>query len=311
MTELPADGAVARVLWRGLVAAGRVTGPRPARSVAALAMRAGAARGDEGWTAGVHRVAGRDTGAAVVKPPPGWWTTRPLVRVRRLGLTWELDLRDNLERVLWCTGTYEPALLRYLAAELRAGDVVADIGAHIGVHSLTAAARLRALGGGRVLSFEPARDSADRLRAGAAANGLDHLVTLAETALGAGPGTARLVADAVYDEADAGVRSLHGTGQVVQEVPVTTFDAWADGAGLDRLDVVKLDVEGAELDVLRGMRATLTTLRPRVLVAEVKQRILDRAGVGADELRGFLADAGYIPSGTAFDANEVFTPQTR
>jgi hypothetical protein len=188
---LPADGPVSRALWRGLVAAGRVTGPRPARKVAALAMRA-AARTGEGWTPAVHRVASRDTGADLVKPPPGWWTASPLVRARRLGLTWELDLRDNLERVLWCTGTYEPALLSFLAAGLRAGDVVADIGAHIGVHSLTAAARLRALGGGRVLAFEPARDSADRLRAGAAANGLDGLVTVAETALGAGPGMAAL-----------------------------------------------------------------------------------------------------------------------
>jgi FkbM family methyltransferase len=308
---LPADGPVSRALWRGLVAAGRVTGPRPARKVAALAMRA-AARTGEGWTTGVHRVASRDTGADLVKPPPGWWTASPLVRARRLGLTWELDLRDNLERVLWCTGTYEPALLSFLAAGLRAGDVVADIGAHIGVHSLTAAARLRALGGGRVLAFEPARDSADRLRAGAAANGLDGLVTVAETALGAGPGVAALAADAVYDDADAGVRSLHGTGRVVQEVPVTTFDAWAEGAGLDRLDVVKLDVEGAELDVLRGMRATLTRLRPRVLVAEVKQRVLDRAGVDAGELRDVLAGAGYTPSGAAFDANEVFlTAQSR
>jgi hypothetical protein len=200
---LPADGPGTRALWRALIAVGRVTGPRPARKVAALAMRV-TARTGAGWTTGVHRVASRDTGADLVKPPPGWWTTGSLVRARRLGLAWELDLRDNLERVLWCTGTYEPALLRFLAAELRAGDVVADIGAHVGVHSLTAAARLRALGGGRVLSFEPARDSAARLRAGAAANGLDGLVSVTETALGAGPGVAALVADAGYDEADAG-----------------------------------------------------------------------------------------------------------
>jgi hypothetical protein len=56
------------------------------------------------------------------------------------------------------------------------------------------------------------------------------------------------------------------------------------------------------------MRATLTRLRPRVLVAEVKQRVLDRAGVDAGELRDVLAGAGYSPSGAAFDANEVFVP---
>jgi hypothetical protein len=46
-----------------------------------------------------------------------------------------------------CTppGTYEPALLRFLHDALRPGDVVLDVGAHIGVHALTAAARLREL----------------------------------------------------------------------------------------------------------------------------------------------------------------------
>jgi hypothetical protein len=55
--------------------------------------------------------------------------------VRRLGLRLELDLRDNLERTLYATGTYEPALLRFLHDELRPGDVVLDVGAHIGVHA--------------------------------------------------------------------------------------------------------------------------------------------------------------------------------
>jgi hypothetical protein len=49
-----------------------------------------------------------------------------------------------------------------------------------------------------------------------------------------------------------------------------------------------------------------------LLVAEVKKRVLDRAGVDAGELRDVRAGAGYTPSGAAFDANEVFlTAQSR
>jgi FkbM family methyltransferase len=62
------------------------------------------------------------------------------------------------------------------------------------------------------------------------------------------------------------VRSLHGTGPRVQEVTVTT---WAAAARIERLDLIKLDVEGAELEALRGMAGSLRRLRPRALVVEV------------------------------------------
>jgi FkbM family methyltransferase len=302
------EGRLARLGWRALAAAGRVVGPRVARGAAAVVLRARAGSAD-GWLAGVHRLAGRPApGApAPTRLPEGWWTASPLVRVRRLGLRVELDLRDNLQRVLYATGTYEPALLRFLEAELRPGDVMVDVGAHVGVHALHAAARLRRLGGGTVVAFEPARDSAAKLRAAAARNRVE--LTVVEAALGAAPGTAELRADPAYDPADAGVRSLHGRGGRVQAVTVTTFDAWAAEARLERLDLVKLDVEGSELEALRGMAGSLGRLRPRALVVEVKQRVLDRAGVDGDEIHLLLARLGYAATGQVLPvANQVYRP---
>jgi FkbM family methyltransferase len=283
-----------------------VVGPRVGRGLAALVLRA-RARTPAGWLEGVRRVATRPAPGvpALTRLPDGWWTVSPLVRVRRLGLRLDLDLRDNLQRALYATGTYEPALVRFLHDELRPGDVMVDVGAHIGVHALTAAARLRGLGGGTVVAFEPAHDSAARLRAAAARNRLE--VAVVEAALGAGPGTADLRADPAYDIADAGVRSLHGHGTRVQTVRVTTFDAWAAEARLERLDLVKLDVEGAELEALRGMAGALGRLWPRALVVEVKRRVLERAGVDGDEVREYLDRLGYEPTGQVLPvANEVY-----
>jgi FkbM family methyltransferase len=303
------EGRPERWGWRALVAVGAVVGPRVGRGLAALVLRA-RARTPAGWLEGVHRVATRPApGApALTRLPGGWWAVSPLVRVRRLGLGLDLDLRDNLQRALYATGTYEPALVRFLHDELRPGDVMADVGAHIGVHALTAAARLRRLGGGTVVAFEPAHDSAARLRAAAARNRLE--VTVVEAALGAEPGTADLRTDPSYDIADAGVRSLHGRGTRVQTVRVTTLDAWAAEARLERLDLVKLDVEGAELEALRGMARSLGRLRPRALVVEVKQRVLERAGVNGDELREYLDRLGYESTGQVLPvANEVYRPR--
>jgi len=224
------DRLLPRIGWSVLVAAGHLAGPRAARPLAVLLLRA-AARTERGWLQGLHRVARTTSGPRpdVVRLPEAWSSAVPRVHARRLGLALDLDLRDNLQRVLWWTGTYEPALLAFVRAELRQGDVVADVGAHIGVHALTAALRLRTLGGGRVLAFEPARDSADRIRAAALAVGLD--VEVVETALGREDGTVGLFADPRYGEADAGVRSQHGQGRLVQTVPVTTFDGWAERTG--------------------------------------------------------------------------------
>ncbi len=283
-------------------AVGAQAGPWAGRALAGAVLRR-QARTPEGYHRALLRVATRRLAPGLTPLPAWWWAISPLVRTRRLGLRLVLDLRDNLQRTLWLTGTYEPATLAFLRAELRRGDVFADVGAHVGVHALTAAARLRDLGGGTVLAFEPAPDSVAVLRRAARRNGLD--VTAVPTALGAAAGEGRLGADPRYGDADAGVRSLHAVGGRAAVVPVATFDGWAEGAGLDRLDVVKIDVEGAELDVLRGMRASLARLRPRVVVLEVKAAVLERAGVDPAALHAFLRGAGYAPTGQVLNRNEV------
>jgi FkbM family methyltransferase len=104
---------------------------------------------------------------------------------------------------------------------------------------------------------EPPPDSAARLRAAAAENGL--AVEVVEAALGIEEGEVALFADPRYDVGDAGVRSLLGTGDRVASARATTLDA----CGLDRLDMLKVDVEGAEAAVLEGARHPHEPAPPR------------------------------------------------
>jgi hypothetical protein len=78
--------------------------------------------------------------------------------------------------------------------------------------------------------------------------------------------------------------------------------AWAGERGLDRLDVVKLDVEGAEAAALAGMADSLRSLRPRALVTEMRGHGDEAA------LRAVLAEAGYASTGVRLDGNELFRP---
>ena len=290
------DGGFERLFWHALRLSATVVGPLRARALAALALRV-LSRSERGYTKSIYRVARHTSSAspAIVHLPDQWSSASPLVRVRRLGLDLDLDLRDNLQRVLYYAGTYEPGVVRFVERELRRGDVFVDVGAHIGLHALVAARRLRALGGGRVIAFEPARDSATKLRRAAARNGLE--VTVVEAALSDASGTGELCADPAYGVQDAGVRSQYGSGQVVQQIPLMPFDAWADEVDLPRLDAVKIDVEGAEPRVLAGMEASLARLRPRALVVELKATTLERAGTGRAALYEQLRAFGYVPTG--------------
>ncbi|TCC12516.1 FkbM family methyltransferase [Kribbella soli] len=293
------DGAVRRVAWSLAHGAEHAFGPGAARRTARVA----------GWfegvsDGGVHRVAMRvsprlaDRNPALVKISPRWAAT---VDVRRQGLRWQLDLRDNLQAVLYYAGRYEPAVRRFLLHELRHGDVVLDAGANIGVHAFTAGKRLKELGGGRVIAFEPAADMVAKLGAGAARN--DVPLEVVPAALGERPELATLRTDSRYDEADAGVRSLYGDGDVVQEVSVVRLDDWAREHELDRLDVVKLDIEGSESAALTGATRTLKRLQPRALLVE------DKRSDSSARLHAVLDECGYLPTGEVLDRNAVFRPE--
>ncbi|GAB2664826.1 FkbM family methyltransferase [Kribbella swartbergensis] len=290
-----------QLLWRSAHAIGRALGARAARRTARVA---GAI---EGLTdAGVHRVALRisprlaQENPELVKVSPAWADSS--VRVRRQGLRLDLDLRDNLQAVLYYAGRYEPAVRRFLVSELRQGDVVLDVGANIGLHALTAANRLRELGGGRVIAFEPAADCLAKLRTAADHNDLQ--VEVVPAALGERQYYAELRADSRYDEADAGVRSLYGDGAVVQEVPVIRLDDWVREHGLQRLDVVKLDIEGSEVSALSGAAHTLTRLRPRAVLVE------DKRSESSARLHAVLDELGYRPTDDVLDHNALFRPDT-
>lgn len=225
---------------------------------------------------------------------PKWLWRDTSIEVTRLGLRLRLDLRDNVQRELYFTGWYERAYLLWLRRQLRENDTYLDIGAHIGIHALVMAKRLRELGGGMVIAFEPAPDTAELLRSGARRNGLSN-VTVVDVALSDREGLAVLRSGTrEFHDADAAVRSLHGSGAPTHEVRTKALDRWAERSRiLGKMDVVKIDVEGSELAVLRGMEDSIDRHRPRVIGIEVHRDLLSEAGVAESEITEFLESRGY------------------
>jgi FkbM family methyltransferase len=300
------DGLLTRIFWRILIGSERVLGDSRARALAAGVLRF-RSRTRAGYVRSTYRLVSRaEVAAGVLKLPTQWWANPNSVSVNRLGLRFTLDLRDNLQRVLYFTGTYEPDVLHRIENEMRKGEVFVDCGAHIGVHALSAASRLRTVGGGKVYAFEPAPDTAANLRRAAAANQLD--IEVVPLALSDDRRTMALRTDERYGAADLGVRSEYGSGQPIATIDATTFDEWAKSVGLKRLDVVKIDVEGGELSVLRGMHTSLPQLCPRLVIVETKAASLERAGVTRADIHTYLESLGYRCEATVPFSNDIFVP---
>ena len=156
------------------------------------------------------------------------------------------------------TGTHEIGVQQALIRSVRAGDHVWDVGANIGYLALVAA---RIVGpGGRVVAIEPDASCAAAIRANAALNGLD-AIEVVEAAAASRSGVAELVV--VRDRLWTRLASVgdHHEGEARVEVRTVALDD-VDGPPPT---IVKIDVEGAELDVLAGMSRLLRDARPLVI----------------------------------------------
>ncbi|HEU0054310.1 MAG TPA: FkbM family methyltransferase, partial [Longimicrobium sp.] len=146
--------------------------------------------------------------------------------------------------------TWNPAEYEAFRAAARPGAVALDVGANVGAYALLMGEWVRP--GGRVFAFEPAPDAFAGLSRHVALNGLGEVVTPVRAAVAATSGRAALLADGI-----AGTNRLsssgEGGGAMVETVSLDEFCAREGIAPA----LIKVDVEGAELEVLRGARETL------------------------------------------------------
>ena len=169
---------------------------------------------------------------------------------------------------------------------VRQGDFVVDVGANVGMFSLLAASRSGAEG--LVVAIEPGEGTLRMLEHNLALNGQTP-IEIVRAAVADRPSQAQFVGF----EPGSGLAHLAAAGEVGDQtlVAVTTIDEVVERYERT-LDVLKLDVEGAELLALEGARLTLRDHSPRLFL-EIEPRWLERAGTDPREIDQLLAECGY------------------
>jgi FkbM family methyltransferase len=211
------------------------------------------------------------------------WQT-PRLRTR-FGVRFECDLNDKVPRLIYYTG-FDRKDCRILRRLVKPGNVIVDAGANVGYFSLLFANWMR--GQGAVHAFEPFPETAARFDRNLNLNSpLRGTVFLHRSALSDFKGRTRMH---VPDQTNQGCNYLGEDGE--NEVEVTTLDAFCDRERLMRVDLIKVDVEGSEVALLRGAEETIRRFRP-ILMIEVNPAALQRFGYGSSDLIQAIGRHGY------------------
>lgn len=185
-------------------------------------------------------------------------------------------------------GIWEPFETSLLLRLLRPGDVFVDVGANIGYFSVLAASVVGAQGA--VFAFEPDPDNYRLLRANAELNGLEHCITAVEAALSdtAGEGQLYLSADNLGDH------QVYAGDWQRRSVPIALVRGSEYLAPrLQRLDLLKVDTQGAEFQVMVGLLPLLQELaQPPRIIIELTPHSLRQAGASGRALLELLATLG-------------------
>jgi len=223
------------------------------------------------------------------------------------GVSLLLDPADDVARTILISrqAMWEPEVWGSIAGGLSEGAVFLDVGAHIGYDSLKAS---HVVGDtGKVVAFEPNPNTLAMLKGNIEASHVRNIIvqpiactdseqtlTLFDSTLGGNSGSSSLS----RENAGARSRSYQVRGRPIDDVVAEL--------GLSRVDVLKADIEGAELMALRGAAQTLKRFGPK-LILEVVPRQLANMGTSVEALEAFIREFGYGPPRVVDYKNKEWT----
>jgi FkbM family methyltransferase len=234
--------------------------------------------------------------------------TRPISTTARLRCSDRVPVAtgDVIQRFQYLFGEWEPNLSAFLRSRLQPGDTFIDVGAHRGAFSLLASHLVGPQG--RVVALEPTPDYHDALAAAVNTNRRTNIRTIQAAASDTAGTTTLYLEDPTNLGHTTAVRPRHVHAQF--EVPMAPLPELVSDAELTTARVIKIDVEGAEAAVLRGLLPALPRLRTDVeIVTEVTPRLLAKQGESVEFILEAMRQQGFHVYRLANDYDPATYPQ--
>jgi FkbM family methyltransferase len=188
-------------------------------------------------------------------------------------------------------GSYEPQELAVLSGLAKSRNVIFDVGANVGWYAVQLARIVDAET--RIFCFEPVQATYGRLAENIRLNGLDGRVRLFNLGLSDAAGAADFFLPAFSGSVAASARNLHPEEPAAKlTVQLETADDFAEREHIDHIDLIKCDVEGAELSVLRGARRIIERDKP-IIFLEMLRKWARQFDYHPNDIISLLHQSGY------------------
>ena len=203
------------------------------------------------------------------------------------------DLNQFIQRQIFYFGAFEPEACELWFRFAQRAAVVFDVGANVGLYSLLAAkANLRAT----IHAFEPTPAVVASFQQNVQLNDLEN-IALNPVAVGKTNGIASLHTCAGADGTNEGMNfvSENGAGDPNPEmaVPVVSLNHYCQTRGIEKIDLMKIDIEGGEYDALMGAESLIRRQAIKCIFIELAEWAANRNGNSTRDIKRFLVDAGY------------------
>jgi FkbM family methyltransferase len=213
-------------------------------------------------------------------PTPSWRV------VKRHGLSLSLDISDFVDWYVYFD--LKDDALNCLLAQVGDQDHIIDIGTNIGYVSLRCSQKARH---GKVTGFEPSAYNFNKAINNLALNPFIQNLSVNRIALGSSQGELNLKSGGEHNRGMSSI-TIETDSSSIESVPVRRLDDWFRENGERKVNLIKLDVEGFEMEVLKGAEWVIANHRPRLFI-EVDKAYLTKFGATPESLYGWLRKFNY------------------
>jgi FkbM family methyltransferase len=207
------------------------------------------------------------------------------------GIKMKVDLSKQMGKAIYWRGAHDWAPIFALEKQLKKGETFIDVGANQGEYSIWAGRKVGP--SGQVVSFEPMKELFSQLQENIKLNPhFQTSITPIQLGLSDEPGELDLYTNPGQNEGTNTIFSSNQFNIPLGKISLDTLDNQIVKLGVQKLNMIKIDVEGAELQVLQGGKNTLETFRPKLLI-EINREACKAGGYEAEDILIFLSNYGY------------------